>query len=120
MVSLLDQHAPAGTPYAQVGTILVRNCIHPRMTHLMRTVYHEDPQEALVDADAELIAMLRTLWRWEAKLTSYQILHVAMNLRDGGAVLGPWLPWPPWHTWLAGPLQAPMLKKPCPRQGVGS
>ena len=54
MVDLLDNHAPSGTPYAQVGTILIRKCIHPRMIHLMRAIYREDSQEALADADQAL------------------------------------------------------------------
>ena len=84
MVDLLDNHAPSGTPYAQVGTILIRKCIHPRMIHLMRAIYHEDLQEALADADQALVDMLRTLWRWETKFTTYQSIQVTMNLRDGG------------------------------------
>ena len=63
MVDLLDNHTPAGTPYAQVGTILVRKCIHPRMIYLARALYHEDLHEALQEADAALVQMPRTPWR---------------------------------------------------------
>ena len=50
MVDLLDNHAPASTPYAQVGTILTRKC--------MRAIYYEDLRDALVDADRALVDML--------------------------------------------------------------
>ena len=91
MVDLLDQQAPAGTPYAQVGTIFVRKCVHPRMVHLMRTISHEHLQKALQDADEALIQVLKTSSRWEVKSTSYQTFQVAMDLRDGG--IGMRRPW---------------------------
>ena len=84
LVTLLDTHAPAGCPFVQVGTIMLRSCVHSRLVHLMRNMYHDALLEALDEADSSISAALRRLWQWEGSFAPHQARQLMMALRDGG------------------------------------